>query len=75
MEQWHVVIMHVFVHDSPDSYVEFVRATSRTDADTKARAQLVKRLLGEGFIDDASELEIDEFAVVICTGDTEPTYP
>lgn len=75
MEQWHIVIMSVFVCDSSDSWVEFVRATSRTDADTKARTQLIARLLAEECFEDASEIDIDEFAIVICIGGTYPTYP
>lgn len=75
MEQWYVVVMFCFVHDSDDVNVEFVRAVSRDDADTKARPQLIERLLHEEFIADAGELEIGSFAIVICTGDTEPVYP
>lgn len=75
MEQWHVVVMFCWIHQCEDTNVQFVRATSRADADVKARPALVKRLIEEGSIDDASEIEIDKFAIVICTGDTEPTYP
>lgn len=76
MEQWHVVIMWTLIdREQIDTWVEFVRATSRADADAKARPQLIKRLIDENEIEGPSQVAIDEFAIVICTGDTEPTYP